>query len=75
MRNEVRLMRKRSKNKRHSCAMCKPHKMGGANRWKPKDEMLLKEFEKVDPEEVLYNQNWYDAIDAFDYCEEKCCKG
>ena len=30
-------MRKRLKKKRHSCSLCKPHKMGQANRWKAKD--------------------------------------
>ena len=39
-------MRKRLKVKRRSCAMCKPHKMGGAKRWKPKDLEELKRFEK-----------------------------
>jgi hypothetical protein len=34
-------MRKRLKRKKHSCAMCKSYKMGGENRWKPK------EFEKL----------------------------
>lgn len=38
-------MRKRLKRKKKSCAMCKPHKMNGANRWKPKEEQALKEFE------------------------------
>jgi hypothetical protein len=32
--------------KRRSCAMCKYFKMGGGNRWKARDEMLLREFEK-----------------------------
>jgi hypothetical protein len=26
--------------------MCKPHKMNGDNRWKPKDEARLREFER-----------------------------
>ena len=70
------MARKRSKNKRHSCGICKPHKRGGANRWKPKDEMLLKEAEVMarDGNEIMYDQFWYDAVDAFDFCEEKCCK-
>ena len=37
----VAIMRKRLKRKKHSCAMCKAYKMGGENRWKPK------EFEKL----------------------------
>jgi len=39
-------MRKRTKNKRASCGMCKPHKRGIANRWKIRDEVELREFEK-----------------------------
>jgi len=34
------------KNKKKSCALCKPHKTGHANRWKPKEEQLLKDFER-----------------------------
>ena len=41
-------MRKRLKRKRHSCALCKPYKMGGENRWKPKDfEKLLRTEREV----------------------------
>lgn len=39
-------MRKALKLKRRSCAMCKPHKMRGQNRWKSRERMLLREFEK-----------------------------
>lgn len=39
-------MRKRYKIKKHSCALCKPHKMRGACRWSDKDFAMLKEFEK-----------------------------
>lgn len=39
-------MRKRLKKKLRSCALCKPHKMGWDNRWKPKDAALLEEAEK-----------------------------
>jgi hypothetical protein len=38
-------MRKRLKRKRRSCALCKPHKMGGENRWKAKEFARLKEAE------------------------------
>ena len=38
-------MRKRLKRKKRSCALCKPHKMGGENRWKPKELARLKEAE------------------------------
>ncbi|MCK9428687.1 MAG: hypothetical protein M0R17_01580 [Candidatus Omnitrophica bacterium] len=30
-------MRKQLKNKRRSCPLCKPHKTGHSNRWKPKE--------------------------------------
>ena len=40
-------MRKRRKRKKKSCATCKPHKMGGANRWKPKEQQALREFETL----------------------------
>ena len=35
------------KKKYHSCHLCKPHKTGGGNRWKAKDLVLLKTFEKT----------------------------
>ncbi|MGD0226385.1 MAG: hypothetical protein ABSF71_28990 [Terriglobia bacterium] len=31
--------------KRLSCALCNPYKMGGGNRWKPKELARLKEAE------------------------------
>ena len=40
-------MRKMLKEKCHSCPVCKPHKTGGGNRWKAKDLVLLKIFEKT----------------------------
>lgn len=40
-------MRKRYKKKQRSCVLCKPHKMGLANRWKNKDLVKLKEFERA----------------------------
>ena len=45
-------MRKRIKNKHHSCKLCKPHKMGLCGRWKNKELVLLKEFEKTKSIEV-----------------------
>jgi len=39
-------MRKRYKKKQRSCALCKPHKMGLARRFKNKDLAKLKEFER-----------------------------
>lgn len=57
--------------------MCKSHKRGGSNRWKPRDEMLLKEAEKdtKNADQIWYDQIMADATDAFDFCEEECCKG
>jgi hypothetical protein len=41
-------MRKRLKRKRHSCPMCKPHKMGITNRWKSKEFMeMMKDMEEI----------------------------
>lgn len=39
-------MRKRQKEKKHSCKMCKPHKMGWSNRWTPKESERLQRDEK-----------------------------
>ena len=39
-------MRKRYKRKKRSCGVCKPCKVGGTCRWKPRDLMLLKEWER-----------------------------
>ena len=39
-------MRKRLKKKKRSCAMCKPHKMAKAVRWKPDELDRLKRFER-----------------------------
>jgi hypothetical protein len=36
------LNRKQFKVKRHSCALCKPHKVGWAPRFKEKELMLAK---------------------------------
>jgi hypothetical protein len=35
-------MRKHLKRKRRSCALCKPYKMGGEVRWKPKELAAMK---------------------------------
>ena len=40
-------MRKRFKNKKRSCALCKSHKRGWSTRWKEKDLSLIVEFEKI----------------------------
>lgn len=45
-------MRKRHKKKLRSCAMCKPHKMNGANRWTRKDEAGIKEYERAQKGEI-----------------------
>jgi hypothetical protein len=39
-------MRKRLKNKRRSCTLCKPHKRRGGNRWRAKDEERLRRWER-----------------------------
>ncbi len=39
-------MRKRYKNKKRSCSLCKPQKTNGAIRWNKEDLFLLKEFER-----------------------------
>lgn len=39
-------MRKRTKVKRKGCGLCKPHKRGLENRWKPKDEARLAAAER-----------------------------
>lgn len=39
-------MRKRYKNKKKSCGLCKPHKRGWSNRWKDKEMQKLKISEK-----------------------------
>ncbi|MDP4000882.1 MAG: hypothetical protein Q8P83_01460 [bacterium] len=46
-------MRKRYKLKKHSCSLCKPHKMGKAHRWKAKEADLLKIFEQ-DKQEISF---------------------
>lgn len=40
-------MRKRFKQKKRGCALCKPHKLGWDNRWNAKEFTRLKEFEKI----------------------------
>jgi len=41
-------MRKRLKRKKRSCALCKPHKMGKALRWKAADfDMLLNDEKEI----------------------------
>jgi hypothetical protein len=39
-------MRKRYKQKRRSCSLCKPHKRGWDNRWTVKDRLLIERAEK-----------------------------
>ena len=45
-------MRKQYKNKKRSCAVCKPFKMGWQNRWKDKE----REKQELDEEEMLLAQ-------------------
>lgn len=39
-------MRKRFKKKKLSCGLCKPNKTNGEVRWKAKEFLMLKDFEK-----------------------------
>lgn len=39
-------MRKRLKKKKRSCPLCKPYKMRGENRWKPKERDALERAER-----------------------------
>ena len=39
-------MRKQLKNKKKSCALCKPHKRKWENRWTKKEQEELKKFNK-----------------------------
>ena len=39
-------MRKRRKNKRRSCGLCKPQKRGLDVRWAPKELARLRDFER-----------------------------
>ena len=39
-------MRKAYKNKRRSCALCKPYKHHAAKRWKPRDMDIIRRAEK-----------------------------
>lgn len=36
-------MRKQLKRKARSCALCKPYKVGWANRWRPQERQLIKQ--------------------------------
>ena len=46
-------MRKRKKIKKgKSCEMCKPWKHGWLSRWKPQDEVKIREFEKIKDESL-----------------------
>jgi len=49
-------MRKRTKRKKHSCTLCKPHKMGGSCRWSEKDLDALKIWEKEKHEMLALGQ-------------------
>jgi len=40
-------MRKRYKNKKASCSLCKPQKKGLSVRWNSKEFYLLKEWERI----------------------------
>lgn len=57
-------MRKRIKKKKRSCPLCKPHKTGGANRWKAKELDRLERDERDMRLRRLMANNWY-GIDRF----------
>ncbi len=46
-------MRKNLKRKRRSCALCKPHKMGGAMRWAPRESFRLRLAEREMRDAIL----------------------
>lgn len=56
----IKFMRKMLKIKKHSCALCKPHKTGHQNRWKSKDLEIMKIFEK---EKIFLIKNKLAKID------------
>jgi len=39
-------MRKMLKRKRRSCGLCKPHKIGGETRWRPREVQAMKLADK-----------------------------
>lgn len=53
-------MRKRYKIKKKSCALCKPHKMGLAKRFKDKDLGSLQESEKIIQGILNREEDYYD---------------
>ena len=55
-------MRKQTKKKKRSCAMCKPHKMGWENRWKKKEKQQM----ELDEEEILRQQYGVDDDQIMD---------
>jgi hypothetical protein len=50
------------KKKKRSCPLCKPHKMGGDNRWKPKQYVRMKadiqEMRAADRRELMYHPDY-----------------
>ena len=50
-------MRKQLKNKRRCCGLCKPHKRGLENRWKPRaKQVALESAREVEAEMKGFNQ-------------------
>lgn len=39
-------MRKQYRIKQRSCGLCKPHKRGMAERWKPQEQQAMREAER-----------------------------
>lgn|GEM_PF-2362032 len=49
-------MRKRYKEKKRSCALCKPHKRTWSKRWTLKDMITLEEFEHLKKQSIDNNK-------------------
>ena len=64
-------MRKRTKNKRASCGLCKPHKRGMDPRWKAKERAGVAEADEYrrNPNRGMdeyYDWEWIEATDRED---------
>ena len=55
-------MRKQLKNKRRSCALCKPNKTGHASRWTIREKDDRRRAEKLIKEIKLNNQEIPNAV-------------
>ncbi|MFZ3122153.1 MAG: hypothetical protein WA104_02135 [Thermodesulfovibrionales bacterium] len=60
-------MRKQYKTKKRSCGLCKPHKKGWDNRWKPKDTAGMRQAEREIKEleatkEIIKDKDFLNSI-------------